>query len=94
MQYSDLIYELDRQNTYNKEEGLPSSEKLFTYYMEMLNGSLFIGNYKIALQGSNIVILNKDFIVKEWGEHDKEKRETKYCCNGSFFVVGMHGKSN
>ena len=60
MQYSDLIYELDRQNNYNKEGGLPSSEKLFTYYMEMLNGSLFIGNYKIALQGSNIVILNKD----------------------------------
>ena len=60
MHYSDLIYELDRQNTYNKEEGLPSSEKLFTYYMEMLSDSLFIGNYKIALQGSHIVILNKD----------------------------------
>ncbi len=60
MQYSDLIYELDRQNTYNKEEGLPSSEKLFTYYMEMLNNSLFIGKNKIVLQDNNIVILNKE----------------------------------
>ena len=60
MQYSDLIYELDRQNTYNKEEGLPSSENLFTYYMEMLNDSLFIGKNKIVLQDGNIVILNKD----------------------------------
>ena len=60
MQYSDLIYELDRQNTYNKEEGLPSSEKLFTYYMEMLNDSLFIGKNKIVLQNNNIVILNKN----------------------------------
>ena len=60
MQYYDLIYELDRQNTYNKEEGLPSTEKLFTYYMEMLNDSLFIGKNKIVLQDSNIVILNKN----------------------------------
>lgn len=60
MQYSDLIYEQDRQNRYNKEEGLPSSEKLFTCYMEMLNDSLFIGKNKIVLQDNNIVILNKD----------------------------------
>ena len=60
MQYSNLIYEFDRQNSYNKEEGLPSSEKLLTYYMEMLNDNLFIGKNKIILQDNNIVILNKN----------------------------------
>ena len=56
----DLKYEFDRQNSFNKDEGLPSAEEQLTYYMKMLNNSLFIGKNKIVLQNSNIVILNKD----------------------------------
>ena len=74
MQYSDLIYELDRQNSYNKEEGLPSSEKLITYYMEMLNNSLFIGKNKIVLQNYEKLLSECQMKLSKFlSKEDKER---------------------
>ncbi len=58
MCYFNLEQEFDRQNRFNKNEGLPSAEEQLMYYMKMINNTLFVGKNKIVLQDNSIVVLN------------------------------------